>query len=285
MSMSVAGLVVVGCHAAPDDPEGQAEELSDPVRRENAIANIRTIVTKTLADHGGDRQSPEVKAVVDAVVQPLTQTYVDNTQDTRNGLAILEILGELRDPRCLPALTKALEWRREVSEEHAIRAAQTAEFLELPEDKKNELAQALGRALERVTDNRPIDNRMRVEMLQALGALRSRGASTVLQRIVLNQSESQNFLINQLAVQELGKLADPESVPALIKALFLFAPGNPGVRMNDAAAIALVRVGRPALAPLLSGCWHSTGSREIESVGRRGGEHDLPCPQEDRCWT
>ena len=29
-----------GCHAAEDDPEGQASELADPVRREIAIFNL-----------------------------------------------------------------------------------------------------------------------------------------------------------------------------------------------------------------------------------------------------
>jgi HEAT repeat protein len=38
----------------------------------------------------------------------------------------------------------------------------------------------------------------------------------------------------------------------MIQALFLFAPNNPGMRMNDVAAETLVRIGRPSLEPLLA---------------------------------
>ncbi|NNE19235.1 MAG: hypothetical protein HKN10_12245, partial [Myxococcales bacterium] len=63
--IAVLGL---GCHAAEDDPAGQAGELSDPVRRENAIFNLKAIYTETLAENGGDRNSADVVAVADVTV-------------------------------------------------------------------------------------------------------------------------------------------------------------------------------------------------------------------------
>ena len=53
----------LGCHAAKDDPEGQASELADPVRRENAIYNLKEIYTETLAANNGDRSSEAVAEV------------------------------------------------------------------------------------------------------------------------------------------------------------------------------------------------------------------------------
>ena len=82
----------LGCHAAEDDPEGQASELSDPVRRENAIFNLKGVYTETLAANGGDRNSAEVKAVADVIVDPLTRAYLDFPEDRINGLAILDLL-------------------------------------------------------------------------------------------------------------------------------------------------------------------------------------------------
>ncbi|MBT8483046.1 MAG: hypothetical protein HKP36_15795, partial [Myxococcales bacterium] len=70
-------MIGLGCHAAEDDPGGQAGELSDPVRRENAIFNIKAIYAETLAANGGDRNSADVKAVADVTVGPLTQAYLD----------------------------------------------------------------------------------------------------------------------------------------------------------------------------------------------------------------
>jgi HEAT repeat protein len=241
----------VGCHATDDDPEGQASELSDPVRRENAIFNLKGIYTETLAANAGDRNSADVKAVADVMVGPLTQAYLDYPEDRINGLAILDLLYEMQDPRSLPALIEALNWRTEVSEDHAIRAAQTIQSMEIPAAERPAVIQALARSLERITDARPEDNKMRVSMIRALGSLKDKGATEILTSIATKQDEKQNFLINRLAAQQLGELRDPAAIPALIKCLFLFAPNHPELRMNDVAAEALILIGRPSLKPLL----------------------------------
>ena len=242
----------LGCHAAKDDPEGQANELSDPVRRENAIFNLKEIYTTTLAQNGGDRGSEPVKAVADVVVDPLTQAYLDYPEDRINGLEILNLLAEIQDPRSLPALVEGLNWRTEVSEDHAIRAAQTIQAIDFPPADRTTIITSLGRSLERITGSRPEDNKMRVAMIRALGSLDDQGATEILTSIATKQDENQNFLINRLAAQQLGELRDPSAIPALIKCLFLFAPGRPDMRMNDVAAEALILIGRPSLEPLLA---------------------------------
>lgn len=244
--------LVVGCHADANDPAGQAGELSDPVRRENAIANLQRLYADALARADGDRTAAGPRGIADVSVERLTQTYVEHPEDVNNGLRILDLLVEMRDVRSLPALTKALDWRPEVSEEHAIRAARVLQQLELDDAQKGEVVAAISGALDRVSQNRGVDNRMRIEFLRALGAMGDRRATPALTRVLLRQSESQDFLINRLAAEQMGRIADPESVPALIKALYLFGPNNPAMRMNDVAAQALVRIGRPALEPLLA---------------------------------
>jgi HEAT repeat protein len=241
----------LGCHAAKDDPEGQAAELADPVRRENAIFNLKEIYAETLAANNGDRSSEPVAAVADVIVGPLTEAYLNYPEDRISGLAILDLLYEMRDPRSLPALTEALNWRTEVSEDDAIRAAQTIEAIDVPSGERSKVIAALGRSLERITGSRPEDNKMRVAMIRALGSLNDQGATEILTSIATKQDENQNFLINRLAAQQLGELRDPSAIPALIKCLFLFAPGRPDMRMNDVAAEALILIGRPSLKPLL----------------------------------
>ncbi len=241
----------LGCHAASDDPEGQAGELADPVRRENAIFNLKEIYTETLANNGGERTSESVKAVADVIVGPLTETYLKYPEDRINGLAILELLNEMQDPRSLPALMEALNWRTEVSEDHAIRAAQTIMVIDVPPAERPAVIASLGKSLERITGSRPEDNKMRIAMIRALGSLDDKGATDILTAIATKQDENQNFLINRLAAQQLGELRDPSAIPALIKCLFLFVPGRPDMRMNDVAAEALILIGRPSLQPLL----------------------------------
>lgn len=245
-------ITVVACHADENDVAGQAGELSDSVRRQNAIANLHRMYSSALADSDGNRAAAAPAAVAADCIGPLVQTYIDNRADNQNGIAILALLQEMRDPASIPALLNALNWRVEVSEEHAISAAQTLQFMDVPADKKGEVITGLGESLDRVDGARGVDNRMRIQFIRALGALEDRAATPALTKVALTQSESQNFLINRLAAQKLGELGDPAAVDAMIQGLFIFSPTNPAMRMNDVAAEALVRIGRPSLAPLLA---------------------------------
>ncbi len=241
-----------GCHADPDDAAGQAGELTDPVRRENALRNIQRLYSAALAATDNDRNSDKVKAVVDATVDKISQAYLDYPEDTQNGRVMLDILKDMQDPRGLPAFKEALGWRPEVTEEHAITAAQAIRLIDIPDADKADVIDKLADALERVTGARGVDNRMRIEFIRTLGELGDTRATPILTKVATAQSEEQNFLINRLAATQIGRMGDPEAVPELIKALFLFAPNNPAMRMNDVAAEALVRIGRPSYQPLLA---------------------------------
>lgn len=263
--------VLIGCHAQPDDPAGQAEELSDPVRRENAVANLQTLYSnalaaaqkatqtdgrnpRTLEDVPGDdgRTRPGPKKIADASIEALVRTYVDHPEDTQNGGRIVALLREMHDPRALPAFLKALEWRAEISEDHAVTAAQAIEDLELTEEQKGTVVTALGTALERIQGNRGDDNRMRIHFIRTLRHIGDRRATPVLTKIATRMAEDQAFTINRLAAEALADLGDPAAIPTLINALFLFAPNNPLERMNDIGGQGLVQIGEPALAPTLA---------------------------------
>jgi len=205
-----------------------------------------------LSEQKSDRGAPPVKQFVDATQEKLVKAYLDSPADVRGGEIILSLLYEMRDPRSLPALMKALEWRTEVNEEHAITAARTLAVIDVPAAEKTAVVKKLAEALDRVSGKRPVDNRMRVEFLRTLGELNDPAGAEVLTKVALRQSEEQNFLINILAVEQLGRLADPSTVPALVEALYLFDPANPANRLNAAVPSALVRIGRPALQPLLA---------------------------------
>jgi len=252
LALSLAlSLMGVGCHADPDDAAGQAGELSDPVRREYALGNLTRLYGKALTEAKSDRAAAPVKSFADGTIELLSKTYIDHPEDTQNGAMIMALLFEMREPRSLQALLKGLEWRTEVNEEHAVLAARTLAVTEIPAAQKSVVAKKIAEALDRVSGKRPVDNRMRIEFLRALGEINDPAASEVLTKIALRQSEEQNFLINNLAVEQLGRLADPASVPALIEALYLFDPTDPRNRLNQAVPAALVRIGRPALEPLL----------------------------------
>lgn len=247
--LALAG--AVGCHADENDPAGQAGELGDAVRRENAIANLSRMYTTALAHADGDRTNSEPLHVADVSVAQLSQCYIDHPEDVTGRTAIISLLGEMRDVRSLPALIAALDWRPEISEEQAIGAARTIATLTLDDSQKGQVITALDHALGAVRQARGVDNRMRIEFLRALGTIGDPRGTAAVSRTMLLQSENQDFLINRLACEQLGRIADPASVPAMIQALYLFGPNNPALRMNDMASMGLVRIGRPALQPLL----------------------------------
>lgn len=258
LAAALLGLVPVsvGCHADANDPVGQAKELEDPVRRQNALANITRLFQDALARASGNREEPGVKAIVDATVEPLTKLFLDNPDDQVSRRAVMDLLREMRDARSMPALIKALEWRVEISEELAIAAAQTFQTMNISDAQKGEASTAIGAALERVTGARQVDNRMRVEFLRALGNIGHAAAVDPLVKIATQRLESQPFLINRLAYEQLVKVANEAAMPAFVQALMLCDARNPAVRVNDLASLGFVSIGRasvPVLQQVIAG--------------------------------
>ncbi len=247
----VSCVATVGCHADDNDAKGQAGELADPVRREHAIGRLWSIFSERLVAAKGNHQDPSIKQFADDTYADLVKTYIDHPEDSQNGLKILQLMAEMRDPRTLPALLKALQWQAEVTEDHAVTAANTLAAIDIPADKRGEVIDKICAALKRVQGARGVDNRMRKGFIEVLGKLRDKRATPTLVEIALRQDESQNFLFNKLAAQQLTKIADPAAVDSLVKALYMFDPKQPMMRMEEDAEAALVAIGKPALEPLL----------------------------------
>jgi HEAT repeat protein len=239
------------CHPDDNDPKGQAGDLKDPVRREYALGRLQSIFSTRLSEAKGDRSQPAIKEFNDSTNEPLTKAYLEHPEDTQNGLRILSLMSEMRDPRTLPALVQALDWKAEVSEDHAVTAALTLLEINIPADKKGEVVDGLGKALLRIDGARGADNRMRKSFIEVLGKLKDKRTIEPLTKVALKRDASQNFLFNILACQQLVAIPDPATIPTFIKALYWFDVNNPAMRMNDVATSGLVAVGRPALEPVL----------------------------------
>jgi HEAT repeat protein len=247
----VTALLVAACHADDNDPKGQAEELADPVRREHAIGRLQSIFSTRLVEAKGDRTHASLKEFADVAHDALTKTYLEHPEDSQNGLKILQLMGEMRDPRTMPALLKALEWQAEVNEDHAVAAAVTLTEIDVPADRKGEVIEKIGAALAKVEGKRPVDVRMRKGFIEVLGKLKDKRTTPMLVEVALKQSENQSFLFNLLATQQLVATADPAAVDAMVKGLYMFDPTNPQNRMNEDAQAVLVAIGPPSLEPLL----------------------------------
>jgi HEAT repeat protein len=124
--------------------------------------------------------------------------------------------------------------------------------IDIPADQRGAAVEKICTALKRVQGARGVDNRLRKSFIEVLGKLKDKRATPTLLEIALRQDESQNFLFNKLAAQQLVAIADPAAVNDLVKALYMFDPNQPMMRMEEDAEAALVAIGRPALDPLLA---------------------------------
>lgn len=247
----VVSLVLVACHADDNDPKGQADEIEDAVRREHAVGRLFSIFTERMAAAKGDRSAAPLKEFADLTLPQMVKAYLAHPEDNQNGLKMLQLMAEMRDARALPALLKALEWQAEVSEDHAVTAATTMTVIDTPADQRGAVVEKIGAALKRVQGVRGVDNRMRKSFIEVLGKLKDKRATEFLVEVALRQDESQNFLFNKLAAQQLIPIADEAAIEPMVKALYLFDPAQPMMRMQEDAEAVLVAIGKASLEPLL----------------------------------
>ena len=168
--------------ADPDDVEGLARELGVAELRAGAVAYLRAHYDRALRVADSDHDAEGPTAVAAQVSEALVAAYVDE-EDPELGLVILQLLVEMRAPDAWPALERALDWRRESTEEHAIIAAQAMEDGLADDARAEARATAAAEALTRIEGTRGVDNRMRIHLLRALGAIghpaSRRGLTTV----------------------------------------------------------------------------------------------------------
>jgi len=107
----VLGASVVAC-ADENDPKTWVDRLKDPGQRTAAIDKLMGTYQQALNKAQGNRDDPAVKSLLDLIVEPLTNAYIElYSPDDSNGVGakLLEKLQDMRDVRTIPALVKAMQ--------------------------------------------------------------------------------------------------------------------------------------------------------------------------------
>lgn len=92
-----------------NDPKTWVRRLEDPVQRGAAVKHFRELFDAALLNAEKSRENAKVKALLDAMVTPLTQLYADGAvQDDETRQDLLALLADTHDSRSAPALAKAL---------------------------------------------------------------------------------------------------------------------------------------------------------------------------------
>ncbi|HEY6462127.1 MAG TPA: hypothetical protein VIY73_18300 [Polyangiaceae bacterium] len=111
--LAVAGLLgiaatLVACDD-DNDPKTWVKKLDDPAQRANAIKRLTQFYEDGMTKASNDASAPEIKSLLDTIVDPLTKTYTAGGLDDKTRTDLMKFLAETHDPRTQPALAKALK--------------------------------------------------------------------------------------------------------------------------------------------------------------------------------
>jgi hypothetical protein len=255
----VLALSTVTLLACQDEsqPEYWVEKLDDNAWRARAVKQLDQFYEDAVTRAGQQPDSPELKALVEKTVAPLTNTYVtqyDNL-DEKSRHRLIKLLATMRDPRTEPAMSKAIGEFAEKGRggEDLKWASRAAADLKLT-GTADEMIGAYTKLRADSEEGGPVWR----DMMQSMVAMADKSWTPKLVKALepemampqpgeqskekISDFRNQQFW-QTTAVQLLGTLGDPAGVDPLLKVML--DPGK-GALQND-AVIALVKIGRPAV--------------------------------------
>ncbi len=97
---------MIAC-ADENDPKTWVKRLDDPAQRSTAVKRLSDYFNDQMTKSGNDREKPEIKALLDVIVEPMTKVYTAGTLDEKTRKELMKTLADTRDARTTPALAKA----------------------------------------------------------------------------------------------------------------------------------------------------------------------------------
>jgi HEAT repeat protein len=212
----------VACQGDPNDPMTWAKQLKDLRSQKEALDH--------LANMDVDRARPAVPALMDL--------YNDSKRPE-----FLEALARYNDPRTKQIMIDALDYTDDDFDRATIAAGVLGEM------KATDAVPPLIAAAEKPLPIKSRANSARIAAIRSLVKIGDKRAVPTLMKILTTSADEQDFLLNQRAALGLAEFRDPQSIPALIKGLFMTGRGT-GIFQE--CRLALVRIGQPAVEPLVA---------------------------------
>jgi HEAT repeat protein len=219
--VALHGLVAGACFSDPADPNTWVKKLGNLREQKEAL--------NQLSNMSVERSRSAVPALIALYKESLDPKH-------------LEALARYRDDRAKPVMIEALSYTDDDFDRAVVAAGVLGELKAI--DAVEPLIRATAVPL-------PVKSRANAAKLAALRALVKIGdkrAVPALVKILGTSADEQDFLLNQKAALGLAEFRDSSSVPALLKGLFMTGRG---VNIFQECRLALVRVGKPAIGPLI----------------------------------
>lgn len=224
LALSLASLLALSsfaCQGDPNDPMTWAKQLKDLRTQKEALDN--------LAKMDVEKARPAVPALI--------ELYQDTKRPEH-----LEALARYKDDRTKPLLISALDYTDDDFDRATISAGVLGEM------KATDAVDPLIKALEKPLPIKSRANNARLAALRALVKIGDKRAVPPLMKILTTSADEQDFALNQKAALGLAELRDPQSIPALLKGLFMTGRGT---QTFQECRLGLVRIGQPAVEPLV----------------------------------
>jgi len=227
----------LGCAGDPDDPMTWAKQLKDLRAQKEALDH--------LANMDVEKARPAVPALI--------ELYKDTKRPEH-----LEALARYKDERTKPLLIEALDYSDDDFDRATIAAGVLGDM------KATDAVDALIAAATKPLPIKSRANNAKLSAIRALVRIGDKKAVPALVKILGTSADEQDFALNQKAALGLAELRDPSSIPALIKGLFMTGRG---ANIFQECRLALVRIGAPAIDPLIE--LFQRKNSEIEDMGKQ----------------
>ena len=98
---------LTGCQDE-NDPATHVKRLDDPIKKTEAVTRLLQFYEDAMTKDKKNRQGPNVKPLLDIIVEPLTKVAVSGDLDRRAQGKLLSTLADMHDARAEAALVKAV---------------------------------------------------------------------------------------------------------------------------------------------------------------------------------
>ena len=220
----IAGLSLAACTGDPNDPMTWAKKLGNVRDQQEAL--------NQLARMGVDRAKVAVPALV--------ALYKETKKPEH-----LEALVRYKDTSAIPLYVEALDFTEDDFDRAIVAAGALGELRE----QATEAVPALIKAVEHQLPIKSRANNVRLAAIRAMVKIGDKRAVPALMKILGTSADEQDFLLNQKSALGLAELRDPQAIPALIKGMFMTGRG---ANIFQECRLGLVRMGEPAVAPLVA---------------------------------
>ncbi|HEX4620253.1 MAG TPA: HEAT repeat domain-containing protein [Myxococcaceae bacterium] len=216
-------LALTGCKGDPKTPEFWDKQINSAHRAKDKVR-----VVDDLRESGN----------ANASFIPMLLGQLSQEKQAEVKGAVARVLGSLKDASAVGPLTDSIDMGSTDSAGNAMNKDIAAALGKIGDAKATPTLMRLIKAR---------DNYVKIEAINALGALHAKEAAEPLLDIV--QDDQGEPFICKKAIQALGEIGDPKSIPLLIQMMF---KERRGVSFYPESSFALFQIGRPASDALIA---------------------------------